>query len=99
MPLNAPPHPMTPKPKEAVEIFQTTQPTKPFVEVGMISVGLETGFSGATDFMMVDQLRGEGAGRGCDGIILTGSNKRADIVGDSAVERTSGVTATCIVYR
>jgi hypothetical protein len=99
MPLNEPPHPLTPKTTSAVELFQTQTPEKPYVEVGMIQAGLQSAFSSADEFAILDQIRTDAARRGCDGVIITGRDKRADVSEFAVSERTQSINGTCIVYK
>jgi uncharacterized membrane protein len=102
MPLNEPPHPLEPRPALKVEMFTTSQPTRPFVEVGLISIGIASVVSGSSDLMILADARVEAGKHGCDGLVLKSENKMAsggNIQGQVNVsERTAGFRLVCIVY-
>lgn len=86
--LNPAPGYIHPRPASEVEIFSTTRPTYPYVEVSLI-VAREDATADA-----LDVLRAEAGERGCDGVILVGA-------ADSSVGRYGGVRlgyrGTCIM--
>lgn len=103
MPLNPPPHPVKPRPPEEVQMFTASAPTRPYVEVGLITAGIASSYSGDGDFEILGVLRQEAGKRGCEGVIVTGENKLAtgtanEITGVTVTERTSGYRAVCIVF-
>ncbi|MEL6760754.1 MAG: hypothetical protein AAFP04_10165 [Myxococcota bacterium] len=97
-PLNASPKEMQPRSPETVEIFSSKSPERDFVEVGMISARQSSSFS--SEDAVLPALREEAANRGCDGLILGGSDD--EVVGDglsNTVTTLKGLTGTCIVYK
>ncbi|MEM6275174.1 MAG: hypothetical protein AAF735_08030 [Myxococcota bacterium] len=100
-PLNASPKEMQPRSPETVEIFSSKSPERDFVEVGMISARQSSGFS--SEDAVLPALREEAANRGCDGLILGGSDDEvvsgALSNGATTVTTLKGLTGTCIVYR
>ena len=99
--LNTPPGPMSPRDPGSVEVFTTTTPPRPFVEVGMIESQQESGLS--TDGMgeIIAQMREAAAERGCDALVISGSN---DAVQGQAnqdhgyVGTLKGYRGACVVY-
>lgn len=99
--LNTPPGPMRPRDAASVEVFTTTPPPRPFVEVGMIESQQESGLS--TDGMgeIIAQMREVAAERGCDALVISGSN---DAVEGQAhhdhgyVGTLKGYRGACVVY-
>lgn len=85
---------------ESVAIFSTSKPTRPFVEVAMITSAKTWMLQDTTD--LVKALRQEAARKGCDGVILTdqlktvtGSNVQGNVNVGESVGRVHGV---CFVY-
>jgi hypothetical protein len=106
MSINAPPKVMSPRPKDQVQVFKSAKPPRPFVEVGVLKVGMASGFSGADELQILDDARAEAGRRGCDGLMVTDSRKMASGTGyhgtySSTItvnERVSGITASCVVF-
>lgn len=106
MPLNEPPRPAAPRPKNEVRMFTSARPTDPYVEVGLITVAIKSGWSGSTDLEMIDQVKSEGAKHGCDGVVIENENKltqgsayHGTYSSDLTVsERTSGFRCVCIMF-
>ncbi len=99
MPTNPPPHPLTAKSPDQVEIFTASKPARDFVEIGILQSATASAAFGGGDFEMLRRLRTEAATHGCDGVIVTDSSKVAMANGDTASERTGSFRAACIVYR
>lgn len=86
---NEPPHTLAPRPDDAVEIFVSGPPQRPFIDLGMIRA------SSYCDSMynpgrqaVLDEIRHRAALQGCDGVILSR--------GGPGACAGSGI---CIVYR
>lgn len=62
---NPPPHALTPKPADAVEIFTTKLPGRPYAEVAVFSASKGK----AEDH--IDALRARAGEYGCDGLVFT----------------------------
>jgi hypothetical protein len=98
MPTNPPPRPLEAHSPDDVALFTATMPTRAFVEVGIISAapGMDS-----NDFEVLAQLRKEGGARGCDGLIVIGTNTNttgsSNAYGITMREQTS-FRAACIVY-
>ena len=105
LPLNPPPHLMTPRPKEQVELFASKLPDRPFVEVGSIEVQQED-YNHASPQQLTERMRELAGRRGCEGLILAGANDGTSVSGgvSNGTGFVSGRTlkgyrATCIVYK
>ena len=83
-PINPPPHPLTRRPADSVEVFASTRPERPFVDVAYLQATLRTsdGFGS-----IVADFRAKAGAMGCDAIIFNGHDAKTDY------------SATCIVYR
>jgi hypothetical protein len=105
LPLNAPPHMMTARSPESVEIFMTQRPSRPFTEVAMLEAQRASAYSGDGPEAVMAKLREAAAQKGCDGIIMNGANDATvgsttvnNGVGSGYVTTLKGYRATCIVY-
>jgi hypothetical protein len=98
MPLNAAPHEMAARDPSSVELFTTGKPTKPYVEVGRIRSELASVASNSNADDLLQALRVEGGKRGCDAVIVAGTDKMASANAMGAYEGTLGYTGVCIVY-
>jgi hypothetical protein len=101
IPLNPPPHPMTPRDPDQVAVFQTNPPDKPYVEVATIE-----GEGSVTSASVMEKLREEAGRRGCDGLYITGTKDSTQTSGSfgkggGSVTTTQirGYRAVCIVYK
>jgi hypothetical protein len=83
-PINPSPHPLTRRPADSVEVFASTRPERPFVDVAYLQATIANvnGFG-----TIVADFRAKAAAMGCDAIIFNGHDAKADY------------SATCIVYR
>jgi hypothetical protein len=103
--VNAPPHPMGPRPPASVELFTSGAPARPHVDVALLEAE-QTSSSVSTHGTpeMLTKLRERGAQMGCDGIVIGGMSSRDPGITDAEawlVDRPrgrKGVYATCIVY-
>ena len=82
-PMNAPPHPMTARPPEAVEVHRIA-PSRPFVEVGTLD---ETGYWGDGTERADELLRARAAQIGCEALVIQGY-----------VQHGAKYRAICIVF-
>jgi hypothetical protein len=110
VPLNSPPHPLTPRSAESVELFTTAPPARPYVEVAAIESRQQSHSVDGTA-VIYKKMREEAARRGCDGLVIVGSNDATQVSGSytespggygsgSVSSRTlKGYRATCIVYK
>ena len=96
-PTNTPPHALSPKPAEQVEVYSTSPPQRAYVEVGMLEAGRESGWSADDEAAVQTKLRQDAGQRGCDAIVMTGSADK--VVGDrNSTVTLRGYKATCIVW-
>lgn len=97
--INTSPHTLNPRTAESVEMFMKNQPSRPYVEVGVIMVLRSSGFSVASIGELTTAARAEAARRGCDAAVFRDEKKGAsNPSGWNAIEYTAGVEATCVVY-
>jgi hypothetical protein len=98
---NTPPRAMTPRSPESVQVFSTSPPPAPYVEVALIEARQQSEYSVDRENVVIDKLRKKAGEMGCDGLVMTGS---ADsVVGSSDdksgyVRTLKGYKATCIVF-
>jgi hypothetical protein len=105
VPLNSPPHALAMRAPESVELFTTSIPTRPYVEVGTIE-SQQQAYSGDDTAAIYAKMRAEAGVRGCDALVITGSNDATIVSGTttngsgSVSSRTlKGYRATCIAYK
>ena len=101
IPLNDPPHAMVPRDPGQVQVFQTEKPTRPYAEVATI----ETQSGSVRPEEIMTKMREEAGKRGCDGLILTGTNDATETNGSfgrrgGSIHTTElkGYRGMCIVY-
>lgn len=97
---NPSPRPLASRPASTVAVFTTTQPDRPFVEVGLIKAQQSSDLSNDDMPDIIAELRREAGRRGCDGVIIAGAADRtvpSAFVGGSS-STLEGYLATCIVY-
>ncbi len=103
--LNAPPHRLSPRSWDRVEVFQGSQPPRSFVQIGTIEA--PDSLENYSDTDLIRLARGEAGRRGCDALILTSivssSSVTTPFVGRSFITTNStsahGFHGACIVYR
>lgn len=100
-PTNPSPVRLRPKRAHEVQIYTSTTPTIPFVEIGLLQSRQSSELSSAEFPELIAGLRAEAAKIGCDGVILQGASNHNQMglfsKNNSRVE-LSGFWATCIVY-
>jgi hypothetical protein len=101
-PTNPAPHPLAARPPQTVEVYSTSQPPRPYVEVGLLEAQQSSAYSTDAPPEVLQHLREEAARQGCDGVVLSGANDA--VVGDSGrnggyTRTLRGYRATCIVYQ
>lgn len=100
--LNSPSKPLVQKPGSAVEVFSTAKPPKPYVEIATLESKQQSSLSLDRGQGIIDKMRDEAGRRGCDGLILLGSNDETIISANRHSISSStlkGYRATCIVYK
>ncbi len=90
-PTNTPPRPMKARPVESVQLFTSTAPTQPFVEVGLLSSGHSGYLSTATDEEVLVGLREKAAEVGCDAVVL-----QSETTTEMAFAGTTSASTTAI---
>lgn len=101
---NPPPRPMSARGADAVEIYTTKLPSRPYVEVAVFSASKGK----AEDHM--DALRGEAASYGCDALVFTVMPHQSTVTTTSASGQPGELpqtgtgtavgssSATCVVW-
>lgn len=85
VPTNASPRALESRPVNAVAVYTTTQPDRPYAEIGIVSSRATTQ-PPQSKAELIQSVRKEGAARGCEGLIFAaGSAVLAE--------------ATCIVFK
>jgi hypothetical protein len=100
--MNSPPRPTQPRAADAVEVFMTQQPARPYVEVGMLEAQQQSTIGGGDALDLLKAMREEAGRQGCDGIIVTGSSDKVVGTGSSTgvlVGTLKGYRAVCIVFK
>jgi hypothetical protein len=83
--VNQPPHPVSPRSPDSVEVFTDARPDRPFVDVATFDVEV-MGIDRSPDALA--KLRSRAADVGCEGLIIS----------DSMAFAHGKYTASCIVY-
>ena len=99
--LNSPPHALSPRSPESVKLYLSAPPTEPFVEIGMIESQQQSGYSLDDTQAIYDKMREEAGHRGCDGLVVVGTNNATQIsVSRTMVNSTTlkGYRASCIAF-
>jgi hypothetical protein len=95
--INPAPHPMTARPIDSVEVFTSTAPTRPHIDVAILEAKQSSTFSVDRMPEIITELRKRAAEIGCDGLVINGPNN--SVVGDRYGTSTlHGYNGTCIAY-
>jgi hypothetical protein len=92
-PVANPPHDLSSKSANDVEVYRSP-PTRPYTEIGRLSVEKESQFVSDNDPRMLDQMREEAGDQGCDAIVIESERRTIDVRESSF----SGPNASCIVW-
>jgi hypothetical protein len=101
-PTQAAPRALRALPVDQVEVFTTSKPARPHLEVGQIKSQQEPGgVDQPAD--LIAKMRALAAQHGCDGLIITGRNDSVTETmlapgGGTRVYTLNGFRASCIVY-
>jgi hypothetical protein len=76
---NRSPRPLSPRDPASVEVYATTLPTRPHVEVGLFEIEQRTPASGGTP-EMIGKLRERAARVGCDALVVSEARERIQSV-------------------
>lgn len=101
IPMNRPPRALQARDPGTVEVFAAARPSRPFVDVGLIEVQQESYLSGHDEAALLQRMRVEAAGRGCDGLMILGPNDATVVSGTSGHTSSAtvrGYRGSCIVY-
>jgi hypothetical protein len=96
--LNAPPHPLVPRSAQSVEIYSSSPPTRPHVDVALLHAD---GGNLAGDTPQIVQSLAERAGQlGCDALFISGASQRPGAPGDLYLfdPGSRQLLGTCIAY-
>lgn len=96
--LRAPPQQMAKKSPAMVDVYSSSPPARPHVDVAIIEVA-ELHDSAASVKELIDALKVAAAEQGCDAIHITGVvNKGPELFASEFSSDREGVVATCLVY-
>jgi hypothetical protein len=93
-PTNSPPRAMTSRSVETVEVYTSSLPTRPFVEVGIIQSRQSSGLSFDEMPEIIGEMRGYAAKRGCDGLIINGASDKVEGTSSASTTTTGGKAPT-----
>ena len=100
-PLNAPPHALSPRAPESVEIYASGAPSRPHVDVALLRAD-QVNRSNADMATMMRKLRVQAAKMGCDAIVVSGATEQAGAPTGSSFALldpgTHSLLATCLAY-
>ena len=94
-PLNSPPHPLAARAPSSVEVFSSTPPTRPHVDVALITAN-QSNLDGDTSGAVAALLQ-QAAKLGCDALYISNATSRAGNP-DVFDPGTRGLLGTCIAY-
>jgi len=96
-PLNVAPRPLAARPARSVEIFASSPPTRPHVDVALLRA--DGGSIGDTQ-AMVQSLTERAAELGCDALFFSGAGERPGAPGDLYLfdPGSHQLYGTCVVY-
>lgn len=95
--LNAPPRPMSTRTPESVEVYSSTPPTRPHVDVALLQVEDLSG-AGTQTPKLVAMLVQQAAERGCDALFISGMSERSPNRHALFDSGSQSVYGTCIAY-
>jgi hypothetical protein len=101
-PINPSPRPLLARAPTAVEIYASSPPTRPHVDVALLEVQQTRGLNPQGTDIMIQSLRQRAGAMGCDALFLGGTSDHQgadpgsgfDLIDPGATIRQ----ATCIVY-
>jgi len=108
-PTNAPPRAMAARSAKSVEVYTAGPPSEEYVEVGVLEIEQDNGFSSPGTNTMIRKLREKGAALGCEAIVVNGSGDRAHLFAGHAFSAGPAMVvgansslrsyrATCLVF-
>jgi hypothetical protein len=101
-PINSPPHLLSPRSPESVEMLSSGSPARPHVDVALLEVEQTHSFNEEGTGLMIRRLREQAAAMGCDAVVLGGVTDHQgaqpgsgwDLLDPGSTKRQ----ATCVVY-
>jgi hypothetical protein len=101
-PINPAPRPLVPRAPESVEVFVSSPPTEPHVDVALLEVRQDEGFNRQGTDYMIERLREKAGELGCDAVFIKNRGEHAGLdTGtpfDLADADAQTLLASCIVY-
>jgi hypothetical protein len=96
--LNTAPRPLVARPARSVEIYTSSPPTRPHVDVALLRA--DHADYGADTRRMLQMLAEKAGELGCDALYISGASHRASVTGDlSLLDPGSHILiGTCIAY-
>ena len=97
---NPSPRPLVARPPAEVQVFSSTPPSRPFVEVAIIQARQESAYSVDEMPEIIAAMRDEAARVGCDAVLLHGASDKVVPVGDKwgSTATVEGFWGACIVF-
>ncbi len=99
---NASPQAMQPRSKDSVQVFVTTLPERRYLELGIIEAKPRA-LAPNGDTESFEKLHEESARRGCDGLIVLGSNEAVETTytpqGQTTALTRRGYRGMCIAWK
>ena len=99
--VNAPPRPLSKRAPESVEVYTSSPPERPHVDVAILEVVEESGSSEFDTGEMLARLRQLAGDNGCDAIHVSGALNRgpgAEVLLTDYPASREGLAATCLVF-
>jgi hypothetical protein len=99
--VNSPPRELWKKAPESVEVYTSSAPSRPHVDVAILEVVEQSGSAEFDTGEMLAKLRQVAADHGCDAIHISGALNRGpgvDALFTDYPAAREGLSATCIVY-
>jgi hypothetical protein len=97
---NPSPRPLVPRSPAEVDVFTSSAPSQPFVEVAIIQSRQESIYSFDQMPEIIAAMREEAARAGCDGVVLHGASDKVVPTGNKwgSTATLEGFWGACIVY-
>jgi hypothetical protein len=92
-PVANPPHDLESRSANDVEVYKSP-PTRPYTEIGRITIEKETQFVPDSDPKLVEQMREEAGDEGCDAIVIESERSSINVTESNF----AGPQASCIVW-
>jgi len=96
--LNAAPRPLQARPARAVEVYASTPPVRPHVDIALLRANQSN--YGSDTPRLVQALAERAGEMGCDALFISGSTERAGLTGDAYLLDPGSriLLGVCIVY-